>query len=178
MQFGKPGLSACHWRPAFRELVYPLTRLLRRKPPRRSRFVRVWFRVRAFRPWSGAGPHGSGAMPEEGSSAPTSPRREASLLHLPGLRARFFCFQFVRGFSAWRHRYRRTACGAVGNLRPHLPHQRVAGRRGARPDSPPASGSATCFRVFLPGQVSTNALKSRAVAADGPGRVNGDSHVA
>jgi len=38
-----------------------------------------------------------------------------------------------------------------------------------------ASGSATCFRVFLPGQISGKTLKSRAVASDVPGRPNGDS---
>ncbi len=39
------------------------------------------------------------------------------------------------------------------------------------------SGSATCFRVFLPGQVSAKALKARAVASDTPSRANGDSRV-
>ncbi|MFZ0704137.1 MAG: ATP-binding protein [Candidatus Korobacteraceae bacterium] len=38
-----------------------------------------------------------------------------------------------------------------------------------------ATGSATCFRVFLPGQVSAKALKARAVASDSPSRANGDS---
>jgi two-component system, NtrC family, sensor kinase len=37
-----------------------------------------------------------------------------------------------------------------------------------------AGGTATCFRVFLPGQVSAKALKASAVAADSPGRGNGD----
>jgi signal transduction histidine kinase len=38
-----------------------------------------------------------------------------------------------------------------------------------------ASASATCFRVFLPAQVSTRALKATAVAGDPPSRANGDS---
>ncbi len=38
-----------------------------------------------------------------------------------------------------------------------------------------ASGCATCFRVFLPGQVSAKALKARAVASDTASRANGDS---
>jgi len=38
-----------------------------------------------------------------------------------------------------------------------------------------ARGAATCFRVFLPGQVSAKALKARAVGSDGSSRANGDS---
>src|SRR5215470_303267 len=44
----------------------------------------------------GTGVRSPGAMPGQGSSDPTSPRREASLFNLPGLRARHFSFHADR----------------------------------------------------------------------------------
>ena len=58
-------------------------------------------------------------MLKQGSSDPTSPRREASLFDLPGLRARLFSLHFNRRLAGVAHLgYRLLIVGTLGRNPP------------------------------------------------------------